>query len=104
MGRETKSIRRSNTFRLLEALVMVMLAGGAAWPAPPQPAIGSRAPGILLADLQEKQHRLSDYAGKNVVLVQFWATWCPHCREALGSTKRSHDECWSSAVMAQIGG
>jgi len=66
-----KYARRSAAFVLFAAAQTAMLWGGAALPAPPdaQPAIGSKAPEILLADLQGKQHRLSEYAGKNVVLV-----------------------------------
>ena len=31
-----------------------------------------------LVDLNGKNHQLSDYLG-SVVLVSFWATWCPQC-------------------------
>ncbi len=39
---------------------------------------GKPAPDFTLADLAGKEHKLSDYRGKNVLLV-FWATWCRPC-------------------------
>ncbi|NOQ89846.1 MAG: redoxin domain-containing protein [Gammaproteobacteria bacterium] len=45
------------------------------------------APPLVLKDLQGKQHDLKDYKGQ-VVLVQFWATYCGPCRKEMPSMNK----------------
>ena len=40
------------------------------------------APDFKLTDLDGKSITLADYEGK-VVFVNFWATWCPPCRQEI---------------------
>ena len=41
-------------------------------------SFGKDAPDFSVDDIEGKTHKLSDYRGRNVVVV-FWATWCPAC-------------------------
>ncbi|MGB5178995.1 MAG: TlpA disulfide reductase family protein [Gammaproteobacteria bacterium] len=46
------------------------------------------APDFTLQDTSGKTHSLSDYRGRPVI-INFWTTWCPPCREELPSMNRA---------------
>ncbi len=90
--------RLSRTADAAPILVLCMLLAGVAGAeapplghkmtpvAPPLAAADFRLP-----DMDGETHALSDFRGK-VVMLNFWATWCPPCRREMPSMQRLYDK------------
>jgi thiol-disulfide isomerase/thioredoxin len=45
--------------------------------------VGTRAPAVTVNTLDGKAVDLGQYIGRTPMLIEFWATWCPNCRELM---------------------
>jgi peroxiredoxin len=77
---------RGATMKRIQTVVVVIalaaLVGGCG-----NPMVGTQALDFRAKDLSGNEIVLSELRG-NVVLIDFWATWCPPCIEELPNVKR----------------
>jgi cytochrome c biogenesis protein CcmG/thiol:disulfide interchange protein DsbE len=76
----------------LAAFLLLLLAGAAVAEATDvQAAVGHRAPDFTLRDPAGTPVQLSRVLKeKKAVFLNFWATWCPPCRDEMPSMERAY--------------
>ena len=62
------------------------------------PTKGGPAPEFSALDLQGKTHTLADYKG-GVLIVNFWATWCPPCVKEMPALQRTWEQLRGDGVQ-----
>lgn len=65
---------------------------------PPKLEHGQLAPDFSLKDSQGREHKLSGYRGK-VVVLDFWASWCRPCRDTMPGLEKFADDYKSKGVV-----
>jgi peroxiredoxin len=88
---------RRPVFRIIEALLWAVVAGLFLWRVAPQVraaagwgSAGTDAPAVTFEMLDGSALPLRQLKGQ-VVLVNFWATWCPPCRAEMPGFQRVYD-------------
>ena len=68
----------------------------------PAPRVGAEAPDFSLKDLSGKEIKLSGLRGKPV-MINFWATWCPPCREEIPVIAQTYRETQGGSSYEVLG-
>lgn len=63
--------------------------------------IGVKAPDFELENLEGDKVKLSDYHGKKVIL-NFWATWCPPCKEEMPAMEKFYQQKKADVVILAV--
>jgi len=53
---------------------------------------GQPAPDFTLQDVDGKTWKLSDFKGKKIVMIDFWATWCNICKREMPILQKVYQE------------
>jgi len=89
--------------RIVAALLLLALGAVAAAQESPPLTHGLTAvepypaPELVLEDMDDNPVDLASLRG-NVVVINFWATWCPPCRREMPSLERMHQEIGAQGV------
>ena len=77
--------------RVLSLLAVLVLLFNAPVSQAAMPKVGTLAPDFTLKTSNGKNLKLSEHRGE-VVMINFWATWCGPCRQEMPLLNRLHEQ------------
>ena len=87
--------------RLIKVVTMTLLLAillGACSTPESGPEVGKKAPEFQLASLDGEEKKLGDFRGQ-VIVLNFWATWCPPCREEMPALQKVYRDMHEHGVI-----
>ena len=66
-------------------------------------AVGAAAPGAEVMSLDGKAMDLSQFIGKTPVVLEFWATWCPLCKQLEPAMSAARQEFAGRVTFVSVG-
>jgi peroxiredoxin len=73
--------------------ITVILAVLIIWPVSAHAlAVGDKVPDYSFSTLDGDRLSAADISGTNALMMVFWATWCPHCKEEIPGINKLHKE------------
>lgn len=92
-GTEDTPVKKPSLRRWLPWILVLALVAFLGWRRfGPHLLQGQPAPAFSLASLSGGEVSLADHLGKDVILLDFWAAWCPPCRKTLPDIAELADE------------
>ncbi|HEV2751115.1 MAG TPA: TlpA disulfide reductase family protein [Gemmatimonadales bacterium] len=65
--------------------------------------LGTKPPAVTVQDLDGNAVDLGRYVGKQPVLLEFWATWCPLCKALEPALKAAHARYGATVQFVAVG-